>query len=76
MKSYQTILAETQAWAQEVFKKIDNKLSQMTLRSYDKLPMVLPKMVSTRKRASTGGPTASGVVQTISCTCRQVMRII
>ncbi len=38
MKTYQTILAETQGWAQEVFKKIDAKLSQMTLRSYDKIP--------------------------------------
>ena len=38
MKSYQTLLLETQDWAREVMKKIDNKLSAMTLRSYDKLP--------------------------------------
>ena len=38
MKTYQTLLAEAQPWAKEVFEKIDKKLSQMTLRSYDKLP--------------------------------------
>ena len=38
MKSYQTLLAEVKPWAEETFKKIDAKLSQMTLRSYDKLP--------------------------------------
>ena len=38
MKTYKTLLAETQDWAKEVFTKIDAKLSQMTLRSYDKLP--------------------------------------
>ena len=38
MKTYQTLLAENQEWAKEVFTKIDAKLSQMTLRSYDKLP--------------------------------------
>jgi hypothetical protein len=38
MKTYKTLLAEAQPWAKEVFEKIDKKLSQMTLRSYDKLP--------------------------------------
>ncbi len=38
MKSYMTLLQENQEWAAEVFKKIDKKLSQMTLRSFDKLP--------------------------------------
>ena len=38
MKSYNTILAENRAWAEETFKKIDKKMSAVTLRSRNKLP--------------------------------------
>ena len=38
MKSYKTILKENRAWAEETFKKIDNKMSAVTLRSRNKLP--------------------------------------
>ena len=37
MKSYNTLLNENRAWAEEVFKKIDNKMSAMTIRSRDKI---------------------------------------
>lgn len=38
MKNYQEILNENRAWAEETFKKIDKKISAVTLRSRDKLP--------------------------------------
>ncbi len=38
MKSYKTLLEENRAWAEEVFKKIDKKMSAMTIRSRDKIP--------------------------------------
>lgn len=38
MKSYKTLLAENRAWAEETFKKIDAKMSEMTIRSRDKIP--------------------------------------
>ncbi len=38
MKNVNTILEENRAWAEETFKKIDKKLSAVTLRSRDKLP--------------------------------------
>lgn len=38
MKSYQTILNENRAWAEEIFGKVDRKMQAMTLRSRDKLP--------------------------------------
>ena len=38
MKSYNTILAENRAWAEEMFNKIDTKMQAVTLRSRDKLP--------------------------------------
>ena len=38
MKSYKTIMAENRAWAEEMFKKIDTKMSAVTLRSRNKLP--------------------------------------
>ena len=37
MKNYNQIIAENRAWAEETFKKIDAKFSQVTLRSRDKL---------------------------------------
>ena len=37
MKTYSEILAENKAWAEETFKKVDNKLSAVTIRSRDKL---------------------------------------
>ena len=37
MKNYKEILEETRGWAEETFKKIDGKLSAVTLRSRDKL---------------------------------------
>ena len=37
MKNYNTILAENRAWAEETFKKIDTKMSAMTVRSRDKV---------------------------------------
>ena len=38
MKKYTDIIAENRAWAEEVFAKIDTKMSAMTLRSRNKLP--------------------------------------
>lgn len=38
MKSYKTLLEENRAWAEEIFAKIDNKMSAMTIRSRDKIP--------------------------------------
>lgn len=38
MKSYKTLLEENRAWAEETFKKIDAKMSEMTIRSRDKVP--------------------------------------
>ena len=38
MKNYQEILTENRAWAEQLFGKIDNKLSAMTLRSRNKIP--------------------------------------
>jgi unsaturated chondroitin disaccharide hydrolase len=38
MKSYKTLLEENRAWAEEIFKKIDAKMSEMTIRSRDKIP--------------------------------------
>ncbi len=38
MKSYKTLLEENRSWAEETFKKIDAKMSEMTVRSRDKLP--------------------------------------
>ena len=38
MKNYKEIITENRAWAEEVFKKIDTKMSAMTLRSRNKLP--------------------------------------
>ena len=37
MKSYNTILNENRAWAEEVFSAIDAKMSRVTVRSRDKL---------------------------------------
>ena len=37
MKNYNEIIAENRAWAEESFKKIDEKFSKVTLRSRDKL---------------------------------------
>ena len=37
MKNYREILSENKAWAEESFKKIDEKFSKVTLRSRDKL---------------------------------------
>ncbi len=38
MKSYKTLIKENLAWAQEIFEKIDKKMSAVTLRSRNKLP--------------------------------------
>ena len=38
MKSYNTILKENRAWAEEMFKKIDTKMQVVTQRSRNKLP--------------------------------------
>ena len=38
MKNYKELLAENRAWAEETFKKIDKKMSAVTLRSRNKLP--------------------------------------
>ena len=38
MKNYNEILAENKAWAEEIFAKIDNKMSAMTIRSRSKVP--------------------------------------
>ena len=37
MKNYKELLEENRAWAEETFKKIDNKLSVVAVRSRDKL---------------------------------------
>ena len=37
MKTYKEILEENRAWAEETFKKVDNKLSAVAIRSRDKL---------------------------------------
>ncbi len=37
MKSYKTLLEENRAWAEEIFEKIDRKMSAVTIRSRDKL---------------------------------------
>ena len=37
MKNYKEILEENRAWAEETFKKVDAKLSKVTIRSRDKL---------------------------------------
>ena len=38
MKSYNTILKENRAWAEETFKKIDTKMQAVAQRSRNKLP--------------------------------------
>ncbi len=38
MKTYNQLLAENKAWAEETFAKIDKKMSAMTVRSRDKVP--------------------------------------
>lgn len=38
MKSYKTLLAENRAWAEDIFSKIDRKMSAMTVRSRNKIP--------------------------------------
>ena len=38
MKTYKQILDENRQWAEEIFAKIDNKMSAVALRSRDKLP--------------------------------------
>ena len=38
MKSYKTLLKENLAWAEEIFEKIDKKMSAVTIRSRNKLP--------------------------------------
>ncbi|MBO5945253.1 MAG: glycoside hydrolase family 88 protein [Clostridia bacterium] len=38
MKNYKELLVENRAWAEETFKKIDKKMSAVTLRSRNKLP--------------------------------------
>ena len=35
MKSYNKIIAENKAWAEEIFAKVDKKLQKVTLRSRD-----------------------------------------
>ena len=37
MKNYKELIEENRAWLEETFKKVDNKLSKVTLRSRDKL---------------------------------------
>ncbi len=37
MKSYKTLIEENRAWAEEVFAKIDKKMSAVTVRSRDKI---------------------------------------
>ena len=37
MKNYKEILEENRSWIEETFKKVDKKLSAVTLRSRDKL---------------------------------------
>ncbi len=38
MKNYKQLAAENRVWAEEIFKKIDKKMSAVTLRSRSKLP--------------------------------------
>ena len=38
MKNYTELINENRAWAEEVFKKIDNKMQAMTIRSRYKIP--------------------------------------
>ena len=38
MKNYKQLLEENKAWAQGVFKKIDAKMSEVTIRSRNKVP--------------------------------------
>ena len=38
MKNYKQLLEENKAWAEELFNKIDKKMSAVTLRSRNKLP--------------------------------------
>lgn len=38
MKSYSGIIEENRAWAEQVFSKVDAKMSRVTLRSRNKLP--------------------------------------
>ncbi len=38
MKTYEQLLKENRAWAEETFKKIDKKMSAVTIRSRDKVP--------------------------------------
>ena len=38
MKTYSQILNENRKWAEEIFAKIDKKMSQVAIRSRDKLP--------------------------------------
>lgn len=38
MKNYNELIAENLAWAEETFKKIDKKMSKLTLRSRYKIP--------------------------------------
>ena len=37
MKNYNELLSENVEWAKEVFEKIDNKMSSVTVRSRDKI---------------------------------------
>ena len=37
MKNYTELLNENRRWAEETFKKVEEKLSKVTLRSRDKL---------------------------------------
>ncbi len=41
MKTNAQLLAENKAWAEEMFAKIDNKMSKVTLRSRNKLPYLV-----------------------------------
>ena len=38
MKNYSQIISENKAWAEEIFSKVDKKMSAVTLRSRNKLP--------------------------------------
>ena len=38
MKNYKELIAENRAWAEDMFAKIDNKMSAMTIRSRSKIP--------------------------------------
>ena len=37
MKNYKELLNENMAWIEDTFKKVDDKLSKVTLRSRNKL---------------------------------------